>query len=359
MDNLSNIYGHSVRIRVIATLFLLDIVRSIRWHELCFMPDRWSARWSPSAMVLAGSHIELDRMILRSKPSFRDIVFALNGSILPRIAPHLLAIAIISVVAVFAAQEHPGIFARISAVPFTLIGIALSVFMSFRNDACYTRWWEGRQLWGELIVACRSFARETALLDLRDRAFLLKGLCGFTSGLAARLRGLDEVQAIQPWMEIEPKADDPNPANSVLDRIGRHCLSLMEQGKIGAIHYSVVEGHLSRLSSVQGGCERIAYTPVPFAYSLLLHRTALIFCLTLPFALAGSLGWWTLLPVLLVAYTFFGLDALGHQLEDPFGLEPNALPLGAMQRTIEREMLYLLGCTELPPPLKPKHNILS
>jgi putative membrane protein len=97
---------------------------------------------------------------------------------------------------------------------------------------------------------------------------------------------------------------------------------------------------------------------VPFAYSLLLHRTALIFCITLPFALAGSLDWWTLLPVLLVAYTFFGLDALGHQLEDPFGLEPNALPLYAMRRTVEREMLALLGCKEIPPPLEPRNSVL-
>lgn len=109
---------------------------------------------------------------------------------------------------------------------------------------------------------------------------------------------------------------------------------------------------------MQGGCERIASTPVPFAYSLLLHRTALIFCLTLPFALAGSLDWWTLLAVLLVAYTFFGLDALGHQLEEPFGLEQNALPLYAMRRTIEREMLFLLGAQEIPAPFEPRNNVL-
>lgn len=84
----------------------------------------------------------------------------------------------------------------------------------------------------------------------------------------------------------------------------------------------------------------------------------MIFCITLPFALAGSLDWWTLLPVLLVAYTFFGLDALGHQLEDPFGLEPNALPLYAMRRTVEREMLALLGCKEIPPPLEPRNSVL-
>jgi putative membrane protein len=79
----------------------------------------------------------------------------------------------------------------------------------------------------------------------------------------------------------------------------------------------------------------------------------------LPFALAGSLDWWTLLPVLLTAYTFFGLDALGHELEDPFGVEPNCLPLYAMKRTIERDMLSLLGEEDLPPPLEPHKSVLS
>jgi putative membrane protein len=297
-------------------------------------------------------------MIVRSKPTFKDIVFAVNGSILPRIAPHLIAIALVSVLAIFAAQEHPGIFARISAIPFTLTGIALSVFMSFRNNACYARWWEGRELWGELIIACRSIARQVSTLEEDDRRFLLHGLCGFTAGLAARLRGEDELAAIKHWCDIGATSGSPNRTDAVLNLIGRYCLTLMGKDRIGPIHYSVLEGQITALSNVQGGCERIVSTPVPFAYSLLLHRTALIFCLTLPFALAGSLDWWTLLPVLLVAYTFFGLDALGHQLEDPFGLEPNALPPDAMRRMVEREMLALLGSQELPPPIEPLGNVL-
>jgi putative membrane protein len=84
---------------------------------------------------------------------------------------------------------------------------------------------------------------------------------------------------------------------------------------------------------------------------LLLHRTALLFCLLLPFALAPTLGWWTPLLVLIVSYTFFGLDALGDQLEDPFGTDDNDLPLDAMVRTIERELLFAMGRAELPPPL--------
>lgn len=300
-----------------------------------------------------------ESMIVRPRPRLRDILFAVRGSILPRIWLHLLLIALVSVFAVIAAWEHPGIFARISAIPFTLVGIALSVFMSFRNSACYDRWWEGRNLWGDAVIACRSIARQVSRLQERDKSIILRGLCGFSAGLVARLRNEDERQEIKRWCNLESASDAPNPTNAVLDYLGRHCLLLMNEKKIDPIHYSVIEEQLTKLSNVQGGCERIASTPVPYAYSLLLHRTALIFCLTLPFALAGSLDWWTLLPVLLVAYTFFGLDALGHELEDPFGLEPNALPLNALSRTIEREMLASLGLKDIPPLLEPQNNVLT
>ncbi|WP_162738008.1 bestrophin family ion channel [Bosea sp. UNC402CLCol] len=63
--------------------------------------------------------------------------------------------------------------------------------------------------------------------------------------------------------------------------------------------------------------------------------------------------------MLLVAYTFFGLDALGYQLEDPFGSQPNALPLNALQRIVERKMLSMLGCKDLPEPIQPKDNMLN
>lgn len=299
-------------------------------------------------------------MIIRSKPSFKDILFSINGSIIPRIIYHLIAVAILSIVAVLAAKEYPGIFEQISAIPFTLIGIALSVFMSFRNNACYDRWWEGRKLWGELIIACRSLARQTSKLEQQDKEFIYRRLCAFTAGLSAHTRKTPVDIAIKPWLDdIQMDPESPNLTNDILDQIGAHLLELTETGKIGAIHYSVLETQLTRLSQVHAGCDRIMQTPVPFAYSLLLHRTALIFCVTLPFALAGSLAWWTLLPVLLVAYTFFGLEALGHQLEDPFGNDPNALPLDTMRRTVERELLFALGEKPLPPRIEPVGYVLK
>ena len=157
---------------------------------------------------------------MRRQPTLWDVAFAVRGTILPRIALHLLLISIVTAGAVLASTEHPGIFARFSGVPFTLIGIALSVFMSFRNNACYSRWWEARHLWGDLVIACRSIARQTSLLDPNSRAQILRGLCGFSAGLYSRLRRADEAHAIAPWWDIGKASQGPNPTDAVLQGIG-------------------------------------------------------------------------------------------------------------------------------------------
>ena len=290
-------------------------------------------------------------MIVRDRPGLRDVLLAMHGSIVPKIAGRLAVLAAISVGAVLLHRSLPGPMTHLGAMPFTLIGLALSIFMSFRNNACYDRWWEARKFWGQLIIASRSFARQTATLDTEIREPLLSGLCGFAHGLAARLRDGDEAAAIAPWIEAQDEPVPPNPTDAVLAEVGAQCARLVADKALSDIHYSVLEIQLTELSHVQAGCERIKTTPLPFAYSLLLHRTALLFCLLLPFALAPTLGWWTPLLVVIVGYTFFGLDALGDQLEDPFGTDDNDLPLDAMVRTIERELMFAAGRTDLPPPL--------
>jgi putative membrane protein len=55
------------------------------------------------------------------------------------------------------------------------------------------------------------------------------------------------------------------------------------------------------------------------------------------------MGWFTPLVVGVLAYTFFGLDALGDQIEDPFDTMPNDLPLDAYCRTVENDLAVLTG----------------
>jgi putative membrane protein len=308
-----------------------------------------------------GEQRPIRAMIIRSKPTLWDVLFTLKGSIAGRIAWKMVWITLLAVAVTAWAGIHPDLFSRLGATPFTLVGLSLSIFMSFRNSACYERWWEGRRFWGQLIVDVRSLSRETAAVcPDAARQVILRGLCGFAHALAARLRGEDERAAAAPWMSgDEYLPATPNVPDAILNRIALEVSNLNKAGVISEWRYTVLEARLVSLSGVQAGCERIQSTPLPFAYTLLLHRTAYLFCILLPFGLAGLLGWATPFLSAVVSYTFFGLDALGEELEDPFGLDSNDLPLNALVRIVERDVLAALGAEILPPVLQPVDYLLT
>ena len=304
-------------------------------------------------------------MIIRPRPRGWQLLYILRGSIVPAIAPKVLVIGGLSVLACLVAGNwHPAGGAGLAVVPFTLLGLVLSIFLSFRNSACHDRWWEGRRLWGQLLFETRSLARLSAsvlpdALTLRQRQGHL--LIAFAHALAARLRQGDDWLAAQPWLGSED-ADlqgHHNLPDALLQRLGLALASPLHDGRLSPILYAQVEQRLQALSSVQAGCERIATTPLPFAYTLLLHRCAWLFCLLLPFALASALGWATPLLAMLLAYAFFGLDQLGEEMEDPFGLQPNDLPIAALVRMLEIDQLAALGQRPLPEPLQAQGYLLQ
>lgn len=88
-------------------------------------------------------------MIVRDRPTFLDVLTAMKGSVLRQIAGPLLFMTVVSVGAVGLTAQHPALLAGLSAMPFTLMGLSLSIFMGFRNTACYDRCWEARKLWGQ------------------------------------------------------------------------------------------------------------------------------------------------------------------------------------------------------------------
>jgi ion channel-forming bestrophin family protein len=283
-------------------------------------------------------------MIVRTRPNLLTLLFTLRGSILPRVAPKLAGLIAVACAVVWAEARWPERFPITAGVtPFTVVGLALSIFLSFRNNACYERWWEARKHWGSLIGEVRNLARTLpALLPDREAAPQLRRLSAFAHGLRARLRSLDEAAAVEGRL---PGSDltGPNPTDSVLAAMTRDLAAAVRAGRLTDIQFGILETRIEALSGVHTACERLASTPLPFAYTLLVYRTAWLYCLLLPVGLTGSLGWVTPLVVALVGYTFFGLDALGDELEEPFGTEPNDLPLDAMVRAVDRIVHHALG----------------
>ena len=130
------------------------------------------------------------------------------------------------------------------------------------------------------------------------------------------------------------------------------------RGSYEPVHLLALDGSLTDFSDIQGGCERIKNTPVPLSYTMLTHRIVMVYCATLPLGLIDTVGPFTPVAVLIIAYAFLGLDSVGSQIEDPFEEDPNDLPLAAISRMIEVNIRQRLGETALPPMLKPERGIL-
>ena len=63
--------------------------------------------------------------------------------------------------------------------------------------------------------------------------------------------------------------------------------------------------------------------------------------------------------VLVVSYAFFGIDTVGDEIEQPFGTDPNDLPLSAISRTIEVNLRQRLDDKDIPPLLRPVNEVLQ
>lgn len=303
-------------------------------------------------------------MIVRDKSNSFSLLFAWHGTILPKVLPALGLVIFLSGLLVYLRQAHFFSFPAVPAIGFTIFGVILSIFLSFRNTACYDRWWEGRKLWGALIATTRHLCRDSYVLDDQSREILLYRMMLFTHLLRDRLRQQQQsIQHYQPHTGFEAATYEQLPTHInasqwVLEQIQKDLVLLYKQGKITDIIYNNLNQHTVTLGDIQAGCDRILSTPLPFSYSVLLHRAVYSFCFILPFSLEASLGLWTPILVGLIAYMLLGLDELSAELEEPFGLQDNDLPLDSIVRLIERETLSSLG-QELPEAIKVQKAYLT
>jgi putative membrane protein len=307
-------------------------------------------------------------MILRDRPAGIKLFFILRGSIFPRILGVLAVNIFVASVVTALHVWHVPFGLTLTPVPFTLIGLALAIFLGFRNTAAYDRFWEGRKLWGQLVTECRNLAREcqtlitadhpasmdTGLQDVRVR--MIFRAIAFAHNLRQLLRDsadrdqLKTFLADEEWKRLETPAEN---LNILMLQMGRDVSQCLKDRRIDGPIAAAINGTLSSMVSAATGCERIKNTPIPFSYSLLLHRTAYLYCFLLPFGLVDSTVFMTPIVVAIVAYTFFGLDALGDEIEEPFGMSDNDLPLDAICRMIEHDLRKAVGDPQAPSGLAP------
>ncbi len=301
-------------------------------------------------------------MIVMKQPSSLQLFFVMQGSVVPRIVGKILGVALLSAI-ILLLDLHVVPLPHISMSAMGVFGVALSLFLGFRNNAAYDRWWEARRLWGTIIAETRNLGRHMSVFcdDNSERGYVLSHAVAFVHLHRGFLRGVGVHNDITDWIGQEDAVRltaSSNPADATLRTIATRLGNLNRNDTISGYGQMTIAQTLSTLGTVQAGCERIVTTPLPFVYSLLVRRTTYLYCFLLPFALIESTNWLAPLFAAAVAYMFFGLQAVTNELEHPFSHTQNGLPMDAMCRVVEISACEALG-KDVPAALAPRNHVLS
>ena len=268
-------------------------------------------------------------------------------------------------------------------LPFSIaaiLGSALAIFIAFRNNSSYGRWWEARTLWGGIINSSRVLARliitfteshsHQANYD-KGRAETFKKemvykVIAWVHALRLHLRKQEDFNVLKAFLseeEFEELVKSQNKPNSLQLITGRKIYEAMANGTLGGFDSFQIEGQLLALANYQGGCERIKNTPLLRQYHFFTRLFLYTFILLLPFTLVGDFARlemdFLLIPVsFIISFVFAILGKVGEVNEDPFENKITDVPLTAICNTIERDLREMLGETDLPEKLEPENGFL-
>ncbi|MEG9426460.1 bestrophin family protein [Citrobacter freundii] len=304
-------------------------------------------------------------MIVRPQQHWMRLIFVWHGSVLSKIFSRLLLNFLLSIAVIIMLPWYTMLGIKFTLAPFSILGVAIAIFLGFRNNACYSRYVEARHLWGQLMIASRSLLREvkTTLPDDAELGQFVRLQIAFAHCLRMTLRRNPQAKPLAKYLsekDLQTVFAAQSPANRILLLMGEWLAVRRRNGQLSDILFHSLNNRLNDMSAVLAGCERFANTPVPFAYTLILHRTVYLFCIMLPFALVVDLHYMTPFISVLISYTFISLDTLAEELEDPFGTENNDLPLDAICNAIEIDLLQMNDETNVPAKHMPdKHYQLT
>jgi putative membrane protein len=213
---------------------------------------------------------------------------------------------------------------------YSLIGFVLSLLLVFRTNTAYDRWWEGRKKWGELVNNTRTLAIKVATTteNQKNRTFFNRMIANYACALKWHLR--DETEELDVDLSEEEKVSFNKASHkpSYISKLMYLKLREMQKsGEISDIEYLAMDTNLNTFSNITGACERIKNTPMPFSYNLFLKKFIFIYVTTLPLGFVSSFGYGTVLIAVFIFYILVSIELLAEEIEDPFGIDDNDLPL--------------------------------
>lgn len=294
------------------------------------------------------------RMTWETVTWFRH-AFQFKGSVLGTIFPRTLIAALFGVL--ISGLHQLGVPVALPVLVAFVPNIVLGLLLVFRTNTAYDRFWEGRKWWGSLINDVRNLARQIWVAireegpdDKREKEQALRMLVAFAVSMKLHLRSQapnHEVERLLKPKQFASLKGMNNPPLEIALWIGDYLQHQYAQNKLNSYQLNAAHALLNNMVNALGASERILKTPIPLAYAIHLKQLLFLYCFSLPFQLVDSIGWLTGPIVGLFSFTLLGIEAIGLEIENPFGCDPNDLPLDDICNTMLRNIEDLISISPL------------
>ncbi|ELS02325.1 putative membrane protein [Xenococcus sp. PCC 7305] len=278
------------------------------------------------------------------------IIFHLQESVVPVIWHRVLGIMVFAIIITLAYHQDLPVSYNFT---YNLIpSIVLGLLLVFRTNTAYARFWEGCRAWGTLKISSRILARNISTMILvddpelqREKIYFIKLVPVLMSSVKAHLRNESIEQRGQLVLgleHVEELATVQHRPLRIINWFSSYFYRNYREGIISDKLFTELSGLLDAIVGALSSCERILNTPMPKAYSIHLKHLLLIYCAGLPIQFVAQLDWWVVLVTGVTSFALLGIEAIGLEIEDPFGYDPNDLPLDLYCQKIYGEVDELL-----------------
>ncbi|MGL4632081.1 MAG: bestrophin family protein [Leadbetterella sp.] len=286
---------------------------------------------------------------------------------------------------------------KIVSIPFfpiSLIGTAVSFYVGFKNNSSYERLWEARRIWGNITNVSRTLAiyiKDFVNVDHKIHYELVMRNVAYINAIRIQLRSkrvwdksdkssiaivrsithfsqgglFEELNDFVDKQELEGYKGKANIATQILATQSSRMSELFRLGQISELKQIEISKQLAELYNQQGGCERIKTFPFPRQYAFFSKVFVWIFIAFLPFGLLNEFAkispshiWLTLPVYMLISWIFNAMEIIGDTSENPFENGVNDIPMTAICRNIQIDMLEVIGHDVIPDRVVPENHIL-
>lgn len=225
-----------------------------------------------------------------------------------------------------------------------MLGFVISLLLVFRTNTAYDRWWEGRRLFGSLTNNSRNLAMKlNAILpenDAETRTLYRNLIIEYAFSLKHHLRG--HHQGSESFISIYPVIEGVHFPNFLANLLMKKINHLYQNKTISGEQLLFLNNEVSSFAEICGACERIKNSPIPFSYSVFIKKFIFFYVMTLPFGYVFTLGYIAVPVVVFVFYVLASLELIAEEIENPFGIDANDLPLNQICKNIQKHVSEII-----------------